>query len=267
MTRAWESCLYEGTVVHDRRTAPSHRLSVDLQLLYLDLEELPEVLDRGRMVSAHRAAVVRFRRGDHLGPERLPLAECVRALVRERLGLDGVARVTLLTHPRLFGLGFNPVSFYYCWSHEGALVAVLAEVSNTPWGERHVYLLDARGHRGAAPFRARFAKAFHVSPFLGDRMTYEWAFTVPGERLSVTMRNLEDGGSVFSAALHLRRRPLATRALVLGRLAFPPMTIRVLGSIYAHAAWLWLRRAPFHPHPQVRFGNAAAPTVTVVNTA
>ena len=57
----------------------------------------------------------------------------------------------LLTMPRIAGLVFNPVSFYYAFEPDGeTLAGVLAEVTNTPWGERHTYLAGDDLPQGAA---------------------------------------------------------------------------------------------------------------------
>ncbi|HET9051614.1 MAG TPA: DUF1365 family protein, partial [Candidatus Dormibacteraeota bacterium] len=113
------SCLYEGTVVH-RRVAPvEHSFRYRIFMLYADLEELPGLLAGRRLWSATRPAPVWLRRADHLGDPRRPLAECVRDLVAARLGHRPAGPVCLLTHPRLLGVGFNPISVYYCRDRAG----------------------------------------------------------------------------------------------------------------------------------------------------
>ena len=152
----------------------------------------------------------------------------------------------MLTQVRAFGYVFNPVSFYYCFDRDGeSLRAVVAEITNTPWGERHRYVVRGTG-AGAA---ARFPKAFHVSPFFPMTHTYDWTFAAPGERLAVGMTSEEDGRTVFQAGLTLARRPLST-----GQLARVAVTLPLLGglvhaAIYVQALRLWLKRAPFFPHP------------------
>src|ERR1019366_6516495 len=136
------SCLYEGSVRHRRRAQVDDEFHYPLFMAYLDLDELPELFDGRWLWSARRPAVARFRRSDYLGDPEIPLSEAVRALVRERAGvaLDGPIR--LLTCLRYFGHCFNPVSFYYCFEPSGEHVrAVVAEVTNTPWGERHSYVM------------------------------------------------------------------------------------------------------------------------------
>jgi hypothetical protein len=216
--------------------------------LYLDLDELPGVFDRRWLWSARRPALAWFRRADHLGDPGRPLAEAVRDLVARETGVRPTGAIGLLTHLRYFGYVQNPVSFYYCWdaAHQ-AVDFLVAEVTNTPWGERHCYVVDLRrGRGGSAPVTA---KAFHVSPFMGMDQEYRWRVGVPGARLTVHLESLEGGERVFAATLALRAEPLTGRTLALTLLRHPFMTARVTAGIYGQALRLWLKGVPFHPHP------------------
>ncbi len=151
------SCIYEGAIRH-RRTEPRREFRHRLALFYLDLDELPSLLD-GRLTAA-RPGLLRFRRRDYLGPATRPLDHAVRDAVETHTGARPAGPVRVLTQLRSFGHYFNPVSFYYCLDGAGEQVeAVVAEVTNTPWGERHAYVLP--GGWGS------FDKALHVSPFMG----------------------------------------------------------------------------------------------------
>ena len=142
------SCLYEGSVRHRRHGTPRDELHYRMFMVYLDLDELPECFDGRLLWSARRPALAWFRRADHLGDPRTPLAEAVRELVAERTGTRPEGPIRLLTHLRYFGHCFNPVSFYYCYDATGEqLSAVVAHVTNTPWGERHSYVLPVARRR------------------------------------------------------------------------------------------------------------------------
>jgi DUF1365 family protein len=188
--------VYEGWVRHRRFEPVEHAFRYPLSLVYSEVEA-DEVLD----------------------------------LVEERTGRRPAGPVRLLTQPRRFGVGFNPVSFYFCFDGD-RVAAVAAEVTNTPWGERHTYVLDGRdGFVG---------KRLHVSPFLGMDGSYAWRVSEPGETLQVHIENREAERRVFDATLSLRRRERA-------RLHLGPLG--VLARIYVQAARLKLRGVPVHPHP------------------
>ncbi len=244
-----ESAIYEGTVRHWRFTPRRHRFAYPLFMLYVDLDELDQVGAVSRLLSTRRLALAWLRRGDYFGDPRTPWAEGVRRLVESRTGRYPPGAVRLLTHPRTLGMRMNPVSFYYCHDGAGALAAVVAEVTNTPWGERHLYVVEADEARGDGLWRALLAKELHVSPFLAMDYDYEWRLQPPGARLMVHMENRRAGQKAFDATLRMERRPLTAPTLRRALLRHPAMTLRIFLWIYLHAAWLKLAGVPFHPHP------------------
>lgn len=243
------SCLYTGTVEHRRFAPVENRFRYGLYLAYLDLDELPAVIDRLWFASARRPAPVRFRRDDYLGDPARPLADCVRDRVEAETGHRPRGPIRLLTHLRTLGHCFNPVSFYYCFAPDGGpLEAIVAEITNTPWKERHAYVLPVDPRRGPVQ-RFEFDKAFHVSPFMPLEQRYRWAFTAPAEGLEVYMETRQDGRRLFDASLALRAHPLTAGSLLGSLLAFPFITIRVLAQIYWQALRLRLKGTPVHDHP------------------
>ena len=246
------SAIYEGTVRHRRHATRAHELRHRLALAYVDLDELPRLLG-GRLLSP-RPGLVRFRRRDYLGSDRsVSLAEAVRESVQIQTGARPAGPIRLLTHLRTWGHCFNPISFYYCFDRSGeTLESVLAEVTNTPWGERHAYVLaPTTPGNSAKVLSGSVAKALHVSPFMGMDHRYEWSATVPGPTLSVHIASHRDGKPAFDATLALRRRELTRGSLARVNARYPFATLRVLALIYAHGAALKLKGVPLHPHPRV----------------
>jgi uncharacterized protein len=252
---AASSCLYEGSVRHRRSDEVHDEFKHRLFMAYLDLDELPQLFDGYALASARRPALAWFRRSDYLGDPATPLAHAVRALVRERSGVSLDGPVRLLTHMRCFGHCFNPVSFYYCFDADGENVrAVVAEVTNTPWGERHAYVLpvERASDRGSASLiSGRFQKLLHVSPLMSMQHTYDWRLTEPGERLQVHISAEHPGGEqAFDATLALVRHELSSAALTRVLARYPFLTLRIIARIYTHALRLRLRGARYFPHPQ-----------------
>ncbi|MFL5872363.1 MAG: DUF1365 domain-containing protein [Solirubrobacterales bacterium] len=247
------SAAYEGWVRHRRFEPVEHEFRYPLFLMYLDLAELPGVLDPFPFFSARRRALARFRREDFMGDPERPLDECVRDAVAEVTGARPTGPVRLLAGLRCFGHSFNPVSFYYCFDPAGEQVeAVVADVKNIPWGERHPYVL-ARGERRGTVLGDEFEKSFHVSPLMGMDQTYAFRATEPGDRLVAHIesrpRAEAAAGKSFDATLSLRRRPLSRRTLT-GLLArYPAMSLQVVAKIYAQSLRLKLKGAKYHPHP------------------
>lgn len=287
---ALRSAVYVGWVRHRRFAPVSRDFTFPLFMLYLDLDETERVFQTGRMWATDQRRrglpLGRFRRRDYLGDASLDLRTAVLDCVVRDLGFRPSGAVRLLTHARQYGYVFNPVSFYYCFDRADQLggdrlVAIVAEITNTPWKERHAYVLDCRqsgpisvagpGSVGCGPERPRrfaFEKVFHVSPFLPMGLAYEWAFSTPcprdGSRLGVhmTLRETEasegvqgpgttgtPGQRVFDATLRLDRREIRPGTLDRMLLRFPLLTARVVLSIHWHALLLWLRRVPVFAHP------------------
>lgn len=279
------SCLYTGTVRH-RRFSPAHNeFRYSLFQVYLDLSELPEVFDPFLLWSARRPAVAWFRREDHLGDPRKPLDECVRDEVERQTGNRPAGPIRLLTNLRYFGYVMNPVSYYYCFDPQSdRLTSVLAEVHNTPWGERHCYVLQSPIHRagGVSPVLWN-EKEFHVSPFMGMEMRYRWRLSEPAETLALSIQCHEsssphadqeqspdclshgDADAIelaastrkrrprpFDVTLSMRREEMTAANLSRALLRHPCMTASVTAGIYWQALKLWWKQVPFVPHPRQR---------------
>jgi uncharacterized protein len=272
------SRIYKGWVRHRRYAPTGHRFRYRLFMLYLDLAELPQIFDGTPFWSARRRAPAWFKRSDYLGPAAVPLDTAVRDLVQERTGNRPTGAIRLLTHLRYFGYCMNPVSFYYCFSPSDQRVeTIVADITNTPWKERHQYVLNRPSVRASCPGgasnhesverherrtdadqiptadtrlpRFEFDKEFHVSPFLPMNMRYGWDFSEPADRLFVHMQNFSGGERLFDATLALHQEPISRGALLRALVAYPLMTLKVIAAIHWQALKLWLKRTPYHSHP------------------
>ncbi len=217
-----KSCLYTGTIRHRRFAPRRNDFRYRIYLTLVDLAEMPQLFDRFWLWSARRPALAWFRRADYHGDPRVPLDAAVRDLVERETGARPQGPIRLLTHLRYFGWVMNPVSFYYVYDATDSHVeSIVAEITNTPWDERHAYVLRvADAERvGARALRWQFDKVFHVSPFLPMDMRYDWRFTEPGEALHVHMENWRNGAAEFDATLVLKREGSSSsgRAPVAGR--------------------------------------------------
>lgn len=249
-----QSALYPGRLSHRRRRPVPHVFDYAVCHVWIDLAELDTVFARRWFWSTRRPALAWLRRDDYLGDPAVPLDLAVRDRVEAETGRRPTGPIRLLTHLRSFGHCFNPVSFYYCYDERGRdIEAVLADITNTPWGERHAYVLPASAaERRGDTLRFRFAKRFHVSPFMPMDQDYDWTFTTPGDCLGVRMVNRRRGERVFDVALNLERQEITGRSLAWALARYPFATLNIVRRIYWQALRLWCKRIPFHAHPATR---------------
>jgi DUF1365 family protein len=236
----------------------------------LDLDELPTLFDRFWLWSARKPALAWFRRADFHGQATTTLSDAVRDTVLKHTGTRPAGPIRLLTHLRYFGFSFNPVSFYYVYDVTDSQVeTIVAEITNTPWKQRHCYVLSTAacsaptvapggvGENGS--WRWQFDKEFHVSPFLPMDMQFDWRFSLPGESLRVHMENWRNEYKEFDATLTLERVPITSGSLTRALLSFPFITLQVITLIHWQALKLFLKRVPFFTHPDKQPGKQIQP--------
>lgn len=251
MSNVLNSAIYEGRIRHRRFDPIEREFSQRIFMLYLDLDEIPEVMSIHPLWSTRRRSPARFHRTDYLGPVDRPLKTAVADLVELRTGTRPDGPIRMLTHLRYWGRIENPVTFHYCFDPTGTeLRTVVAEVTNTPWGERHTYVIDGTGGSSGV-ISGKTGKAMHVSPLMGMDHEYELRFGTPGARTPVHITSHRRGELHFDATLNLERHRISRRKLTRLFFEYPPMSFAVIAGIHMQAAASWLKGAKYHPHPEV----------------
>lgn len=251
-----KSAIYTGRLRHRRFKPTGNAFAYSVCLFYLDLAELKQIFRWPLLASYNAPGLVSFRRRDYLGDPTRPLDECVRELVEKETGRRPTGPIRMLTQIAYLGYCFNPVTFYYCFDADDKRVeSVVTEITNTPWHERHSYVLSFAGHNLIETFS--FRKAFHVSPFMSMDLMYRWMFSVPGDKLLVHMNNSTGAGDprFFDATLTVRRFAFSPFRFLWAVMLYPLMTMKTVFLIYYQALKLWLKQVPFYSHPSKGASN------------
>ena len=255
------SAIYKGYLRHRRFTPTEHAFTYPVFMMYLDLDELSEVLELSPFWSEKSWRPARFVRKDFLGDPELPLKQAVRERIHAETGVWHEGPIRMLGNLRYFGFNINPICCYYCFDEGENLQTIVAEVTNTPWNERHSYVLDCDPEKRIQ--RIKFQKSLHVSPFNPMDMKYNWCSNRPTKVLSLNLEAERAGEIHMDATLALRRRDIESSSLAAIIREYPWMTAKVVFSIYSQALRLWLKKTPFYAHPAA---EASEPTITRINT-
>ena len=218
-------------------------------MVFFDISKIDKMMKKSFIFNKNRFAIASFFRKDYHGDINKSLDSSVRETIKTKTGIAISGPIRILAHLRYFGYCFNPVCFYYCYNQDDTnLIMIMAEVTNTPWNERHCYFITERNNKS---FNQKHKKEFHVSPFWGMDHDYSWNFTQPGKSINVHMQNYKDGDRVFDATLLLNNRvKLTSNSLLLHSLRFPLITVSVFMRIHFQAIKLWIRGATFFNHPK-----------------
>ena len=243
------SAIYKGFVRHRRFQPKQHKFQQSVFMLYLDLDELEDVFRHKRFWSLERKNIAYFKRQDYFDGKQSDLKQAVIQIVKEQTHIDITGPVILLTNIRYFGYVFNPISIYYCFDQNSQLLAMVLEVTNTPWKERHHYVLACDPE--SPKLRTVFSKQLHVSPFNSMNFNYQWLSTKPNKQLHIHMQNrtLESNELIFDATLSLTRSPISAFNLNTILVKYPFMTMHIVANIHWQALKLLIRRVPFYKHP------------------
>lgn len=247
MTKFTKSAIYSGWVRHRRFLPAKHEFTYKIYLTWVNLNEVDKLFNKGPLLSPSKwPSMVAFRRKNYLRSSKEDLLQACREKVKEDLSFDFDGEVCILTNLQYFGLCYNPVSFYYCYGKDENLKAIIAEINNTPWNQRHSYCIDMREKN-----YKDFDKDFHISPFMPMDINYHWAFGPAKEKLAVKMQNFHKEEQMFDVDMQLERQEWSTARVLKYSLLYPLIPLKVIWGIYYQALRLKMKKVPFYDHPKL----------------
>ncbi|AWB65410.1 DUF1365 domain-containing protein [Saccharobesus litoralis] len=244
------SGIYVGQVRHRRFSPTFHGFNYKLYMMGLDIDELENTLAQSGLLGTSWYNPIRFKQNDYVKGDLADLKARIANKVNE-LGGDYAnwqhKKIFMLAQLRCLGLFFSPVNFYFCFNDDtnSNCLYMLAEVSNTPWNEKHYYLVDLHNISDTQ-------KAFHVSPFMPMDMRYRWKIKPPRNKALVHIENhqgQQHTNKVFDATMALSKKPINANNLFKTWLSLPAMTLKICLAIYWQALKLFIKRIPFVAHP------------------
>ncbi|WEM45664.1 DUF1365 domain-containing protein (plasmid) [Photobacterium sp. DA100] len=266
------SGLFSGVIRHRRFSPVSHQFQYPMFMPLIDLDELGQLERQVFGFGCQWYQFARFKVSDYLrGAEQVnqsakagiaeqgvALKSAVLAKLEQLTNEPVSGNVLLLCQLRYAGIYFSPLNLYYVYDEEGQWRWVLAEVSNTPWNERHYYALPASEQWLQRQWLEE--KSFHVSPFNPMSQRYYWKLRAPSSRLLLHL-DIHDSRTdlkVLDATMSLKRAPMTTSTLWQHIYQTPVQTVKVVWGIYWQALRLWLKKVPFYSHPDSNQSPVAA---------
>ncbi len=257
--------LCPGTVFHRRLGPRPHAFTYDVFYVWFDPDDPESLTDLHWSWSTGRFRPARIVADDYGWPDDEPVSAWIERRLRETDPSLAVGEVRFLSQPRRWGWLFNPISLYLIWppdSDDRPTAAVL-EVTNTPWKERHHYVValdEERTSDGSEDIilGATFPKELHVSPFLPSALSYLLRISerhrasdrsVPTLDIALSVSDAT-GDIVLETGMNLERQPATGAGLIdtLRRGGLP--TLRTSVGIHHQAARLLAKGVAFVPHPK-----------------
>ena len=237
-------------VFHKRLSPRVNQFSYDVFYLGFDIANISQI--RRALLGVDSFNIFSFYNKDHGGRDcENNIEQWIRQILDEKNLNQKVKNIFLVTHPRLFGYVFNPVSFWFCLDEEKNLIAVLCEVNNT-FGENHNYLIFNPNH---APIQENqefeTQKDFHVSPFFTREGKYKFRFKFSQKNIFVAINYFSnDDKPLLFTTVSCKNIALNNRNLLKLFFAIPFVTFKVLVLIHFQALKIIFKKIKYIKKPQ-----------------
>ena len=239
-----KSCVYFGSVMHMRLKPTRHFFRYKVFSLFLDIDRLAEFDKTSWVFRLNKWGMISLYQKDHGDRSTLKLRDWVNEK-HFSAGLIKPEKVYLLSVPRVLGLGFSPLSVFFCYSKD-RLNSIIYEVKNT-YGDQIEYVVDSQPDTDGR-IRHSHEKNMYVSPFIDMDQTYHFTILPPDEKLSIRINEKDKDGLLLIASQTGRSKDFNDWTLSKALLCYPLMLAKVLILIHWNALILYLKRVKIVPY-------------------
>jgi DUF1365 family protein len=234
------SCIYNGTVKHQRFKPIEHSLNYKTFSILLDLDEIENLAKNISIFSLNKFNIFSFYNRDHGARDEGSLKDWVQKNIKKFNISNNITKIKLLCYPRVFGYVFNPLSIFYCYENND-LKAIFYEVKNT-FNEQHTYIFKIKDNE---KIEQKCKKKFYVSPFMDMETYYNFKLLNPNEKLSIFIRQTNGEETVLTATQTGDKKEFSFKQLLINFFKYPLMTIKIISSIHYEAFFLWKKGAVY----------------------
>ena len=230
--------------MHMRLKPKRHYFRYNVFSLFLDIDKLVEFDKTSWFFRLNKWGLVSLYERDHGDRNTLRLRDWVDKKL-EKLGFMRPEKVYLLSFPRILGLGFSPLSVFFCYS-KNKLYSVIYEVKNT-YGEQIEYILESQPDPDGR-VRHSHKKNMYVSPFIDMAQTYHFTIMPPDQKLSIRINERDKDGLLLIASQTGRFQDFNDWTLAKAFFCYPLMLAKVLILIHWNALILYVKRVKIVPY-------------------
>jgi DUF1365 family protein len=232
-----------GQVYHERFEPFSHKFFYKIFYINFNIDQLHTL--RSSIFSIGKINLFSLDLKDYIDDTQNGLKEKLDCLLKNvNISLEQSDSISLSTMPRVFGYGFNPVSFWYISDKNETLKTVVVEVNNT-FGDKHFYILSDK----LDVAKKILPKQFHVSPFFDIKGEYHFSFHA--KKVVINYFNPESSTYFFKSTLsEVKSLPFTKKNLIILTIKFPFQSFAVVAKIHWQAALLFFKKATFYKRPE-----------------
>ena len=158
---------------------------------------------------------------------------------------EEIHKIKLLTFPKIFGFGFNPLSVYFAYSNKGLLIHSIFEVRNT-FGDMHHYVLR---NINLKKISQKTSKKLFVSPFYPKKGNYKLFANHVSDVIKISVEYTLQNKKVFLANMKLKEIKFNNLNILKAFLKCSIYPGKIWINIHLQAFILWFKRVKLYKIP------------------